>query len=110
MQKLPLTFLGTTFIALATFGTAPARAALLNFNFTTESGSTGSFILDTDTASDPDPAIGVTADGTTVEIGLAYPNAVSDFSLATTGTVLSRQVEGGTPPLLAVGRISEKHG
>lgn len=71
MQKSFLTFIGTTFIALATFGIVPARAALLNFNFTTESGSMGSFILDTDAASDPDPAIGVTADGTAVKIGLA---------------------------------------
>jgi hypothetical protein len=89
MPKLSVKVLGTSFIALTTFSATPATAALLNFSFTTENGSTGSFIVDTDTASDPNPAIGITADGTEIEIGLAYPNAVSDFSLATTGTVLS---------------------
>lgn len=89
MPKLSATIIGTSFIVLTTFSTAPATAALLNFSFTTENGSTGSFILDTDAAPDPNPAIGITADGTAIGIGFAYPNAVSNFSLATTGTVLS---------------------
>lgn len=80
---------GTAFIALGTFGTAPATAALLYFDFTTESGSTGSFTLDTDTAPDPNPALSLNDDGTVTEIGFSYPNAVSNFSVSTTGINLS---------------------
>lgn len=64
-------------IALGTVNTAPATAGLLKFNFDTESGGTGSFTLDTETAPASEPVLfgpGLT--------GFLYPNAVSDFFLS----------------------------
>ncbi|WP_373529068.1 hypothetical protein [Nostoc sp.] len=84
MQKSLTAAIGAAFIALGTFGTSPAIAALLDFNFTTERGSTGSFTLNTDITPNPFPAIGRNDDGTVTEIGFSYPNAVSNFSVSAT--------------------------
>ncbi|OKH60488.1 hypothetical protein [Scytonema sp. HK-05] len=68
---------GAAFIALLTEGTAPVQAALLDFSFTTESGATGSFTLETDTPPSGEP--GIFGPGIT---GISYPNAVSNFSVS----------------------------
>ncbi len=57
IKKLSLAVAGAAFIALLTGATAPVQAALLDFSFTTESGATGSFTLDTDTPSSSEPGI-----------------------------------------------------
>ena len=77
VKKLSMATAGAAFIALGTFGTTPATAASLDFSFTTESGGTGSFTLDTDTAPVTEP--GLFSFGFT---GILYPNAVSDFSFS----------------------------
>ncbi len=64
---------------------APAQAALLDFSFATESGGTGSFTLDTDTPPASDPAITFNASGA-IEEGVAYLNAISDFSFSAPDT------------------------
>lgn len=77
----PCLLLGTIGISmtLGSVAIAPAQAALLDFSFTTESGATGSFTLDTDTPPASEPSFGVGAEFE----GILYPNAVSDFSLST---------------------------
>ena len=77
MKTLFIAVAGAAFIALGTGGIAPAQAAPLDFNFTTVSGATGSFTLETDTSPSPEPAIF----GAGFR-GISYPNAVSDFSFA----------------------------
>ncbi len=73
MQMLSMAALGAAFIVLETVGT-PASAAILNFNFTTQSGATGYFNLDTRPA--PEPVLFRS------EQGFLFPNAVSDFSFS----------------------------
>ena len=76
LKSLPIA-IAAAVIAVGTVAADSSQAALLDFNFTTESGATGSFTLDTDTPPSPDPALvrfGFT--------GFAYPNAVSDFSIS----------------------------
>jgi len=76
MKSLPIA-IAAAVIAVGTVAADSAQAALLDFNFTTENGATGSFTLDTDTPPSPDPALfrfGFE--------GFAYPNAVSDFSIS----------------------------
>jgi hypothetical protein len=87
MKRLCMAIVGAAFIALGNGATAPVQAAPLDFNFITESGATGSFTLDTDTA--PAPELGQFGAGFR---GILYPNAVSNFSF------LSPQlnVSGGT--------------
>ena len=77
IKKLSMAVAGAAFIALLTGATAPVQAALLDFSFTTESGATGSFTLDTDTPSSSEP--GIFGPGVT---GISYPNAVSNFSVS----------------------------
>lgn len=75
MKTLFMAVAGAVFMAVGI--AVPAQAALLDFNFTTQSGATGSFTLETDTSPSPEPAIfgaGFT--------GISYPNAVSDFSFS----------------------------
>lgn len=79
MGRLSMAALGVAFIAMATVPTLPAQAARLEFNFGTQSGGTGSFILDTDTAPDPNPALFTNPDGSFTE-GISYPSAISDFT------------------------------
>ncbi len=77
MQKLSIAVAGVAFIVLGTVSVEPVQAALLDFNFTTTSGATGSFTLNTDTKSAGEPALfrlGAT--------GISYPNAVSNFSFS----------------------------
>ncbi|BAZ26597.1 hypothetical protein NIES4073_75050 [Kalymmatonema gypsitolerans NIES-4073] len=87
MKRLSMTVAGAAFTALLTVAVAPVQAAPLDFNFTTESGATGSFTLDTDIA----PAPELRQLGARFR-GILYPNAVSNFSF------LSPQlnVSGGT--------------
>ena len=64
-------------IAVVTLATDSSQAALLDFDFDTESGATGSFTLDTDATPSPEPAnfgVGFT--------GNAYLNAVSNYSIS----------------------------
>lgn len=77
VKKLSMTTVGAAFIALGISTTVPATAASLNFSFSTESGGTGSFTLDTDTA--PATAPGLFRPEVT---GVSYPNAISDFSFS----------------------------
>ncbi|MBW4600915.1 MAG: hypothetical protein KME29_15290 [Calothrix sp. FI2-JRJ7] len=107
MQRLSTIAIGAAFIALGTCSTTPVTAALLDFSFTTSSGATGSFILDTDTAVNPFPAIGLNNDGTYTEIGLSYPNAVSNFSVSA-GNINLRSVAAdfGVFPAIALNPAS----
>ncbi len=77
MQKLAVAVAGVAFITVGTLAVEPVQAALLDFNFSTTSGATGAFTLNTNTNPSPEPAIfrpGVT--------GLAYPGAISNFSIS----------------------------
>lgn len=87
MQRLSMAVAGATFIALG-IGTAPANAALIGFNFDTESGGTGSFILDTGTPPASEPSVVFFDDGS-VEEGILYLNAISDFSFSAPDTSFS---------------------
>ena len=77
--KLSMATAGAAFIALGVSTTVPATAASLDFSFTTESGGTGSFTLDTDTAPATEPGL---FDPEATVLGISYPNAVSDFSFS----------------------------
>jgi hypothetical protein len=77
MKRLSMTVAGAAFTALLTVAVAPVQAAPLDFNFTTETGATGSFTLNTDTLSSREP--GIFGPGVT---GISYPNAVSNFSVS----------------------------
>lgn len=82
MKRLFQAAFGVAFTALGTVvGIVPSQAALLDFNFTTQSGGTGSFILDTDTAPDPNPALYINPNGSFFE-GVSYPGAISNFSFS----------------------------
>ena len=82
MRRLFMAALGVGFLALGTVvGTVPSQAAVLKSSFTTKSGGTGSFILDTDTAPDPNPALYFNPDGSTSQ-GISYPGAISNFSFS----------------------------
>ncbi len=77
MQKLSIAIAGVAFIALGTLTVEPVQAALLDFNFSTTSGATGAFTLNTNTNPSSEPAIfrpGVT--------GLTYPGAISNFTIS----------------------------
>ncbi len=65
--------------AIETVGLEPAQAALLDFSFTTISGATGTFTLDTDSPPSPVPSTGSGISGFP---GILYPSAVSDFSFS----------------------------
>ena len=80
MKRLCMAVVGAAFTALLTGATAPVKAAPLDFNFTTVSGATGTFTLETDTAPSADPAF--FAPDAPEAIGIAYPNAVSNFSVS----------------------------
>ncbi|WP_375471888.1 hypothetical protein [uncultured Nostoc sp.] len=88
MRRLSMAALGVAFIAMATVPTLPAEAALLEFNFTTKSSGTGTFILDTDTARDPNPALFTNPSGSFTE-GISYPGAISDFTFSAPSRSLS---------------------
>jgi hypothetical protein len=89
VKKLSMATAGAAFIALGVSTTAPATAASLDFSFTTESGGTGSFTLDTDTAPDPNPALVGPAGGPFEEAGTVYTSAISNFSVSTPDVNLS---------------------
>lgn len=85
MQKLCVAAVGSMLIALGSLSATPANAALLTFSFTTESGGTGSFTLDTETVPASEEA--VFGDGFT---GILYPNAVSNLSLSASYASLTK--------------------
>ena len=89
IAKLSTATAGAVFIALGTCSTAPATAALVEFNFTTENGGTGTFTLNTDTA--PNPETVIFRPGLT---GITFPNAVSDFSFSAPYITLSSDTTG----------------
>ena len=77
MQKLFIAVAGVAFIVLGTISLEPVEAALIDFNFSTTNGATGTFTLNTNTPPSPEPAIfrpNVT--------GVAYLGAVSNFSIS----------------------------
>ena len=74
-KKLSIATAGAAFIALGTFGTAPATAASLDFSFTTQSGGKGTFTLDTDTAPAPEPTLRFNVDGSVFAQGIACTSA-----------------------------------
>lgn len=76
MQKLSLAVAAVSLIALGTVSVEPVQAAILDFNFSTNGGATGTFTLNTNTLPSQSPAI-FRPDVT----GLAYPGAVSNFSI-----------------------------
>lgn len=76
-QQLSIAIASAAFIAVGTVAVNPVQAALIDFNFTTKRGATGTFTLNTNTPPSPEPAIfrfGVR--------GISYSNAVSDFSIS----------------------------
>lgn len=78
MDTMKRIFTAVAGILVLTIGTVivkPARAALLDFNFTGQSGATGSFTLDTDVPRSPVPSVGIGIEAP----GILYPNAVSNF-------------------------------
>jgi hypothetical protein len=77
MQKLSIALAGVAFTVLGTVSVEPVQAALLDFNFSTISGATGTFTLNTNTAPSPQRAI-FRPDVT----GIAYLGAVSNFSIS----------------------------
>ena len=80
MKSLLMAVAGAVFMAVGTQAITPAQASLLDFNFSTVSGATGRFTLDTDAAASAAPAIFGVDPITGLPItGLSYPNAVSDF-------------------------------
>jgi len=76
MQKLSLAVAGIAIAVLGTVGVEPVQAALLDFNFSTDSGATGAFTLNTNTPASSEKAV-FRPDVT----GIAYLNAVSNFSI-----------------------------
>ncbi len=94
MQRLSMAAFGAVFLAVGTAGTAPAQAALLDFSFTTNSGTTGTFTLNTDAAPATDPALfgDPTVQGPIV-LGISYPGAISNFSLSAPNSNLSIELE-----------------
>ncbi|NEQ18817.1 MAG: hypothetical protein F6K28_01860 [Microcoleus sp. SIO2G3] len=88
MQRLFKAVAGAIIMGVGSGVAAPAHAELLDFSFTTVSGATGSFTLDTDTPASPEPSLGGGAafPGTP---GTLYPNAVSDLFLSSTQLNLS---------------------
>lgn len=76
MQKLSLAVATVSFIVLGTVSVQPVQAAILDFNFSTSSGATGTFTLNTNTHKSQSPAI-FRPDVT----GVAYRSAVSNFSI-----------------------------
>ncbi len=83
-KKLSIAVTATAFIAVQTVVVNPVQAALIDFSFTTSRGATGTFTLNTDTPPSANPALlrmGIT--------GIAYPNAVSNFSFSAPYTNLS---------------------
>lgn len=82
--KLVLAIASAT-LGLVTVNLAPAQAAKINFSFATQSGGTGSFILDTDVTPSPEPALFFLGNGSVAE-GVSYIDAVSDLSFSIFGT------------------------
>ncbi|MGD1897887.1 MAG: PEP-CTERM sorting domain-containing protein [Phormidesmis sp.] len=80
MQKISALLMGATLAISSSAIALPAAAAQLEFSFTTESGGTGSFVLDTDTTAVPEadlPSFFTIREG-----NQAYLGAVSDFSFS----------------------------
>lgn len=77
MQKLSIAVAPLAFMVLGTVSVEPVQAAELDFNFTTTSGATGTFTLNTNTPPSPQRAI-FRPDVT----GIAYKSAVSNFSIS----------------------------
>lgn len=79
-MKLSMAVAGAAIITLLTVGIAPVYAAVLDFRFTTSSGATGSFTLDTDTPPSPEPS-SLAPDAPEVP-AILYPRAVSNYSFS----------------------------
>lgn len=82
MYKKTLSFVvafSAACVAMGTVASDSAQAALLDFSFTTTSGATGTFTLDTDTPASPVPSLGIPSPDIS---GILYPNAVSSFSFS----------------------------
>ena len=86
MQKLSAFSFGTLLVFSGMAVSAPAEAARLQFEFTTQSGGAGSFILDTDTAAVPESELPPFF--TIREGNQAYLGAVSAFSFTQTPEAL----------------------
>lgn len=88
MKPVDLASAGAAFFALGAIATAPAAAALLEIDFETESGGTGSFIFNTDVAPDSEPARLIFEDGS-IEEGLNYTSAISEFTFSSSEITFS---------------------
>lgn len=90
MRKLLFMAVAGAIFVVETGAITPAQAASLDFNFTTESGATGTFTLDTDATPSTDPAnFGVNPVTGLPITGLSYPNAVSNLFLSSASQQLN---------------------
>ena len=104
MQKLSAFSVGTMLVFSGMAVSAPAEAARLQFEFTTQSGGTGSFILDTDTAAVPEAELPPFF--TIREGNQAYLGAVSDFSFTSpTVSVEGLDADYGVFPAVEFGPL-----
>ena len=76
MRRLFKAVAGALIMGAGSGAVAPAQAAPLDFSFTTVSGETGTFTLETDTPASGQPSVGSGIPGFP---GIIYPNAVSNF-------------------------------
>ena len=78
--------LGATIVLGALLTTTPANAALLDFNFSTRNGATGSFTLNTSSLdTDPSPDFSL------------FPSAITDFEYSGLGFSAPLDLEASTP-------------
>lgn len=98
-QKFSLAASVAAFIAVGTV-TVPAQAALLDFSFTSISGVTGSFTLNTDIPPSPIPSFG-TGPGNP---GVIYPNAISNLNFSSPQiNVSGESADWGIVPSIVLG-------
>jgi hypothetical protein len=99
-QKLSLAVAVAAFVAMGTVAVDPVQAALLDFNFTTVSGATGSYTLNTDILPSPEPSFGVGP----LNPGVLYPNAVSNFFFSSPQiNITDESADWGAVPSIVLG-------
>ncbi|MEA5595751.1 PEP-CTERM sorting domain-containing protein [Rivularia sp. UHCC 0363] len=98
-QKFSLAVAVAAFVAVGTV-TVPAQAALLDFDFTSVSGVTGSFTLNTNIPPSPVPSFG-TGPGNP---GVIYPNAISNLIFSSPQiNVSGENADWGIVPSIVLG-------
>jgi hypothetical protein len=90
MRRLFKAVAGAIIMGAGSGAVAPVQAAPLDFSFTTVSGATGTFTLETDTTPSPEPAnFGFDPITGNPVTGISYPNAVSNLFLSSAQVNLS---------------------